>query len=797
MRNALESLLGRRRGCDAVEEHLDEYLAGSLPDDARARIAAHVTVCPTCQEKVQTYRRLGAALVSLNTAPIPDRPGNWQEVRNRLVLAPPALPETDNRPARPFWTGRVLAAGFAATAMGVAATTFPVLYPETKLGENKVPVTAAPQSVQRTNVEAPQRPLLSLGRVSVGEEPNILSVAPIFVGQPRDGIEPLVVEIGNSGDVVDAEITVRSDNAALTSQIYRQKVHLTARGKTRVFFYPIGPTYNARRSSDVPASWVVTLTAPGRKQNVSILSSNGNAAGYAVAFVGNRLNAVAPRFDPHDTSTTRYQPNIFPAYVAAENAPDRSIGYRSFELVVLSADVKELNAQQWKALREWVLSGGRLLLIGEALLDSPNIADILPVHRVPGSLAIASVLNAQNKEMNVVPGPDGSPQRAPISVVRYGQGIVAQTSFDPATEAFRHWKGTDNFWSFLMQRGKVYDVQTNYLSQSSQLWNVTDEQAKNDPFQLTFPSMQQVIFIFLGYFMLVVPVSFVVLKHARRLNWTWATGPILAVTVAGGIFLMTARLYFAPSARRTGGTVYLQSGENMGRFKGQTEAFFPRAGTYQLSFPEADYVQARMGNAYNDEEGYPQDTSLGQEGSSARLSVGNLTFRRIYHEQAVTLPGAVTVSVQPDGTGDLVGYVENATGQTLSSVLLEKEYFVFQKSGARQGLEERNVQVVPLGEIPAGRIPIRIASRDWKPLATWAMHPEGKGFGIPSGYQEHFMFGTRSAHRFFAEDGKMLLTLMAQVPGQGFGPAQGQDFSGSRAVTMLVSVTPQQEGGKR
>jgi anti-sigma factor (TIGR02949 family) len=56
--------------CDEVRERLSAWLDGELAAEERQEIAAHLEVCPGCQEEMAMFSRLDAALGTLE-APIP------------------------------------------------------------------------------------------------------------------------------------------------------------------------------------------------------------------------------------------------------------------------------------------------------------------------------------------------------------------------------------------------------------------------------------------------------------------------------------------------------------------------------------------------------------------------------------------------------------------------------------------------------------------------------------------------------------------------------------------------------
>jgi hypothetical protein len=248
------------------------------------------------------------------------------------------------------------------------------------------------------------------------------------------------------------------------------------------------------------------------------------------------------------------------------------------------------------------------------------------------------------------------------------------------------------------------------------------------------------------------------------------TGPLLALAFAGGVFLLTARLYFMPAARRTRGIVFAASGDTAARFAGYTELFLPRAGRYELPFPRADYLETAV-FPYDENRPLQSVMQAGTDHAAADLAAGNLSFRRIHHEQSVALPGAVTVSVRSDGSGGLVGFVDNGTGRPLNNARIMWEAAKQHPSKLARAI--RQMQSGSLGTVPPGRTPIRLSREAW------------------TGYEEF------NYHRIPGFEASRQMTLMAEMDGEPFGPRIGRDFSGERSVTLMIGLNTRTTGGEQ
>lgn len=285
----------------------------------------------------------------------------------------------------------------------------------------------------------------------------------------------------------------------------------------------------------------------------------------------------------------------------------------------------------------------------------------------------------------------GKSQWATIGARRpLGAGSVAFYGFDPTVAEFRAAPDSlVKWWEDVStnEMGVVHAVRMRRLAHVN-IWekglyesgpsNLQEQYIKgelartdsNNPFITQFPDLRLVLYIFLGYFVLVVPVSFVVLKQTRRMQYAWFTGPLLAVTFAGGLSMFTRSLYEASRSVRTSGILALEAGDGTARFHGMTELYLPKATQMTLDLPGTQQSFKGQGEDFNAGESIPLISNITDNGSGEQppvVDIPNLAFRRFYHSQTVTLGNGITATLRPsnNGTDSLVGTINNSSGSEI------------------------------------------------------------------------------------------------------------------------------------
>ena len=262
-----------------------------------------------------------------------------------------------------------------------------------------------------------------------------------------------------------------------------------------------------------------------------------------------------------------------------------------------------------------------------------------------------------------------------------------------------------------------------------------------------------IAWLLIAYFVAVVPVTYFLLRKFKRLEWAWITSPIISLAFAFGFYLFTADLYKASMSRRTSGIVTAEAGNPSARFSGKTDIFFPHGGSYRIAIDSAEILETSNGEGRS-VGGSIETVDTGTVEIPA-LSATNLAYRSIEHEQDVHWGGGVEAKLFAKSDGTVSGTVTNATGNSLSQVLV----YLPSRSAA-----------VTIPDIPPGQ-------------STTVAVTDTALSSVPQWAQQYFA-GT-AALKSETDNSALLL---ASTGGERFGPQIGRYVGTPNTVDVLVSI---------
>ena len=415
------------------------------------------------------------------------------------------------------------------------------------------------------------------------------------------------------------------------------------------------------------------------------VSATGSMGGSAV-LIGDDVGGLAFLREPDREGKRAVQAKDL--YVLPENAPGRAAAYAPYNVVVLGPGAERMADASVAALKEFALGGGKLVFLGGASVPcftDARWADALPgsdwrPRKVDASVALADAGGEP------IPGPFTvvEPQRlAPgAAEVRgedggtifetergFGLGQVVALGYSPLDAPLNGWSGRMRVFSRFVRAGVGLRAQqfTTYYLNAGLNGDHGYASVANDPFSTRLPPISTVFGLLAGYFVLVVPVSFLVLRRMKRGELAWVTAPLLSLGFAGALFMTAEGLYAAKLSSASQGVVVLQGGEPEGIFYGTSQLFFPRGGTYDLGLRDVDRLDAvHEGNDYGEGalSGFdPVDT--GAEVTVPRLTANNLAFREMSYVQR--LPRAAWFRIDPVDAGHVK--VENRSPYPFGGLL--------------------------------------------------------------------------------------------------------------------------------
>jgi hypothetical protein len=386
------------------------------------------------------------------------------------------------------------------------------------------------------------------------------------------------------------------------------------------------------------------------------------------------------------------------SYILPELAPDRLIAYSELSGVVLGIGAERLTDGAVRALHSYVLTGGTVVFLGGAsspIISDPRWADVLPVRPgKPVTVASSALLAALS------PTPVGS-SFAVLSCVAHGEastrserGIVVLArkdwglgkavflAFNPIEPPFTRWPGRRALFEKVirpMESVRALEYLKGFSGSSSRYENpyyssvsryatpatttggagiayspiqVMEQQAAADPFNTKLPAANKVFLILASYFIVIIPINFLLLKKLKRGELAWFTAPIISIGFAGAFFAAAKDLYSAKLSTATQGLIVATSGADS-VFVGRSQLFFPRGGEYDLRMEGLESV----GSSPSDEDYYGGYRSRQQAGLSdvnpidvghilvSRMDVTNLAFRELGYRQMLPSSKWLTVAL--------------------------------------------------------------------------------------------------------------------------------------------------------
>lgn len=403
-----------------------------------------------------------------------------------------------------------------------------------------------------------------------------------------------------------------------------------------------------------------------------------------------------------DFGTNRPMQGVYEvAYCAPELFPEQVIALSGAQLIVLTSGAERLRAEQWTALRRWVLMGGTLVASGGAgavYLQSPALRDLLPVQ--PQGTREVAQLTALGNWLGVRPPAGGATltqarltagsallqqDGQPLIAVRpYGLGAVVFLAFNPLERPMNAYDARVRFWQQLVSATAAYAPSFNiaalHANQSGYAvdrWSgqaTVDINADIDP-----PSVMLIVVLLGAYFMLVVPINYWTLKRLRALDWAWLTTPLIALIFVGVLWQLAGGLYRKSLSSKVQTVLIAQAGSPDAYAVNSALFFFPRAGVFDLQFDQSDMVEAGVADERG--AGFGQTTVVRTlEGDPKRVDgyrVSNLSFQWFRYTRTVQLQGQIEGSLRltrRNGEWRLSGTVRNRLPYELREVRVLTPY---------------------------------------------------------------------------------------------------------------------------
>ncbi len=438
------------------------------------------------------------------------------------------------------------------------------------------------------------------------------TIQPVFEGASGRGYVPYTLTIENVGQNTDAVLTVPVEGGNITYPF-----SLPSGSQKRVTFFV------DKSSGYISAESPITIRTNRSLVPLRLPPSNYSESENVIGMVCDVSGLLGFMQTEKKSNQSTETLAIQPSYVKPENAPDRSVGYSALTALVLGEGSERLNDLQVEAIQRWAMQGGTVIFCGganTALLNDPRWQSILPLRNVkPSTISGLNALRAYaggqtvSGSITIVTGTQ-SPDAVsivqgstPVILTRsLGLGRVVMFAFDPFSGPMETFEGRRRLFSRFAGVGESINAR-NTLVQNAAIHDESNDEimvytppmaspavptrnSTENPFKAEMPSARTIIWILISYFVLVVPVNFIVLRLLKKGELAWVTAPLISVCFAVIFFRFAAGLYKSEMATNSAGTLILDAKSPHSVFVGTTQMFFPRGGGYDLGLEQVDYV---------------------------------------------------------------------------------------------------------------------------------------------------------------------------------------------------------------
>jgi hypothetical protein len=405
------------------------------------------------------------------------------------------------------------------------------------------------------------------------------------------------------------------------------------------------------------------------------------------------------------------------AALDASTLPDMAEALGNFDVIVLDDfSTSTLNPAQLAALQTWVNQGGALieaggpqwqqtlaalppqllpvvingtgaLPAGTNLLPAggPTIAEI-GQRAAPGTLRKSITISTAT-----MPGKDDARQQAlsnletvlasgttPLIVQAHqGQGIICYLAFDPASEPFVNWPGTIALWKGLLLRtlgdqALIPNTPFRYSNGPGQtilrggLWQIMQPST-------LFP-IWELLFLLLGYIILIGPVRLLIVKRLKLPTWSWRI--VLSGVVVFSLLTYGLANYQKGASINSISIIQLNQGGQFAHVTTFFSVFTPGQGDFQVHIPARTLAQPVTDRPFQGDSrvvsnsDYHPAFTVGQNETDVELpDVGSWSLRGIVSEGDQKLGGGLLSGLALHN-GSLVGTVTDTLDTALTDVYI-------------------------------------------------------------------------------------------------------------------------------
>ncbi|RMF53304.1 MAG: hypothetical protein D6749_02650 [Chloroflexota bacterium] len=324
--------------------------------------------------------------------------------------------------------------------------------------------------------------------------------------------------------------------------------------------------------------------------------------------------------------------DTFQANWRVENVPRIGEALRGLDALILTdADTGNLSLEQRRAIEDWVLAGGHLIVTGGPNWQKTQVGvtSLLPMQpsgtltltSLPSVAAFAGVADSlttfDGSPIIVASGvllPDAevliAESGTPILVRRkLGGGMVDYLALDPSLEPFQSWANRGQFWFTLLTTATMRPSWANGVVNTEQAIVAADF-IKG----LRLPDVLQLGLFLLAYVVVIGPLNYLILRQLKRREWAWFTIPLIVVVTSVLYYVTGFSLRGTQAIINRMAVVQVWQGSERAQVDGVVGVLAPRRSVYSLAAAEGMTLRTLTTEAFGN-IGLPRNLTIYEDGA--------------------------------------------------------------------------------------------------------------------------------------------------------------------------------------
>ncbi|MEW9671009.1 hypothetical protein [Ammoniphilus sp. 3BR4] len=361
--------------------------------------------------------------------------------------------------------------------------------------------------------------------------------------------------------------------------------------------------------------------------------------------------------------------------------PDESILMNHLDLLAIGDLSDDLEEDQINAIKEWIGSGGVLLVSGGKSYEtvSKSFGDLLPYRSSETTLRDISSDLERLTDLKAPVEPVSVLKEAKnlFHTEKFGQGLILTVAYDVTEEPLVSWQGNKTLWHQALNQW-LLDAMVRKDMRPLIDHGLLDVSYMTPG--VTPPKFPLIAIIWGVYLLVVTPGLYLFLKRRDKREWAWILIPSLSILLTAGIYMLGKYWVAKEDSVHTVSSIQILD-EQQAEVSSAASFLMVEGGTYTVDKADGTtIIPLQIGNPQIEEK-------------ALSLELGAVQFKKIPY---LSMKEVYSHSIRKD-----IGHIEN-------QLYIEDER-IRGKVGNLTSFDLKNVlltvgmQEIPLGDLPMGK----------------------------------------------------------------------------------------------